>query len=69
MTEKEFGEICDFGTSNPSISVTYLDFNLTGKLVGCYEDNLLIEINGQRQVWPRELCERAKPGYPGPSYC
>lgn len=68
MTEKEFGEICTLGSQSPSILVTYLDFNLTGTLLGCWEDHLLIEVNGQREVWPRELCERAQPSYPGPSY-
>lgn len=68
MTEKEFAEICRLGKTGPSIAITYLDFNLTGKLLGCWENNLLIEVNGQREVWPRELCESVKPGYPGPAY-
>lgn len=68
MTKKEFGEVCSLQNSGASIMVSYLDFKLTGKLVGCWEDDLLLNVNGQHELWPRELCQAEKKTYPIPSY-
>jgi hypothetical protein len=68
MTEKTFDELCRVQDSGTSILLSYLDFQLTGKLVGCWESEVLIDINGQFELWPRELCQVEKQTYPIPSY-
>jgi len=56
MTEKKFTELCRLQQAGATVSVSYRQFNLTGRLAGYWEDSLVVEINGQFAVWPRELC-------------
>jgi hypothetical protein len=68
MTSKEFSEVCDLLPADSPISIGYRQFNLTGKLIGCWEGSMVIDFHGQQAIWPRELCERREATYPVPSY-
>lgn len=68
MTEKEYEEVCSLQQAGSAISISYQQFNLTGKLIGCWGDSLVIDFHGQQAIWPRELCERRQRTNYIPSY-
>ena len=68
MTGREFEKICSLQKDKLPIAIRHKEFDLRGKFVGCWEESLVIEINGQYALWPCELCESEKPDYPIPSY-
>lgn len=68
MTDREFKEICSLQQSGSAIMIRDHQFNLTGKVIGCWEDSLVIDFNGQREIWPMELFESEQQTYPVPSY-
>ncbi len=68
MTEREFAKVCSLQQAGAAVEISYQEFNMTGKLIGCGEDFLVIEINGRQTIWPREICETKQRTYPGPTY-
>ncbi len=68
MTEREYSRVCRLQRDGSEVRISYQEFNLTGKLVGCGEDCLVIDINGRRTLWPREICESKPRTYPVPTY-
>ncbi len=68
MTDREFKEICSLQQAGSTITIRDHQLNLTGKVIGCWEDSLVIDFNGQREIWPMELLEREQQTYPAPSY-
>lgn len=68
MTNREFSEVCSLLPTDAPISIGYRQFNLTGRLIGCWGDSMVIDFHGLRAIWPRELCEMREATYPIPSY-
>lgn len=68
MTDKEFAEVCSINQAGLAITVGYEQINMTGKLIGCWKDYLLIDIDGIQALWPSEVCDIKKRKYHIPSY-
>jgi len=68
MTNKEFYKICSETPLGTSLTFNTGDDQVRGSFVGCTEDGVVIEANGQSFIWPRELIEYRKPDYQIPSY-
>lgn len=68
MTDAKFEKICSLKDNNHTLLISYREQHLTGKLLDCWEDNFLVEVNGKHVLWPKDLCDTAKNDYPIPSY-
>lgn len=68
MTKKEFSDVCSLQQTGSSVTIEYEKFNMTGKLIGCWKDYLVIDIDNQQTLWPSDLCEVKPRTYDTPSY-
>lgn len=68
MTEKEFAEVCSLQQAGLAVTIGYQQFNMTGKLIGCWEEYLVIDIDEKQALWPREVCDIKQRAYHIPSY-
>lgn len=68
MTKKEFAEVCSLQESGLSVTIGYQEFNMTGKLIGCWGEYLVIDVGEQQALWPREVCNVKRRTYHTPSY-
>lgn len=68
MTETEFVEVCNLQQAGLAVTVGYEQIDMTGKLIGCWEEYLVIDINGTQALWPSEVCDIKQRTYHIPSY-
>ncbi len=68
MTDREFKEICSLDMKNMPIAIRHKEFDLRGKLIGCWDDCFVIDFGDQQMLWPRELCESDELDNQTPSY-
>jgi len=68
MNDKKFQKICGLKNCDHTLLISFREEHLTGKLLDCWEDNFLVEVNGKQMLWPKELCDTAETNYPTPSY-
>lgn len=68
MTKSEFNRLCSETETGTPLSFNTGSEIVSGKFVGCTEDGVVIEANGQSYIWPLELLDFRKPDYQIPSY-
>lgn len=67
MTENEFLQTCSLQQTGSAVTIEYDKFNMTGKLIGCWNEYLVIDADGKQTLWPGKLCEVKKRDYRPPS--
>jgi len=68
MTDKEYYKLCNETPAGTTLSFNTGEDQVRGRFVGCTEDGVMIEANGQTFIWPRELIDYRKSDYQFPSY-
>ncbi len=68
MNEAQFQKICNLKESGHSLLISFREENLTGKLLDCWQNHFLVEVNGKYILWPKDLCDTVSKNYPIPSY-
>lgn len=67
MTENEFLNACSLQQTGSSVTVDYEKFNMTGKLIGCWNEYLVVDVDGKQTLWPGKLCKVKKNTYRPPA--
>jgi len=68
MTDKEFRTLCKETEIGETLTLTLDSQQTRGKFIGCTQDGVIIESNGQVSIWPLDLVEYRKTANPTPSY-
>lgn len=67
MTENEFVNVCSLQQTGSTVTIDYEKFNMTGKLIGCWNEYLIVKVNGEQTLWPGKLCKVKKHHYERPA--
>ena len=68
MTDQEFEYLRDKIPPGSILTFSFDGLELCGTFIGCSEDAVVIEANGNGYFWPKELCSYQKLSYKTPSY-
>lgn len=67
MTENEFVQACSLQQTGSAVTIDYEKFNMTGKLIGCWNEYLVVDVDGKQTLWPGKLCKVQKHNYIPPA--
>lgn len=68
MTEEQFSTLCSEQDASRDIHIRHQQCALRGRLVGCWENHLVIDDGQQYVLWPYAVCDRETPSYHIPAY-